>query len=53
MNDALPIIYILLPERNIEPEGLAGGDHVGAGGALAQHLLDGITGDKMNQQKHN
>jgi len=49
---AFPVVHILLWERDVESIGVPGGLHVGAGCAFSQHLLDGIAGNKMDQQKN-
>ena len=51
--NAFPVIHILLGQRDIESIGVAGGLHVGTGCAFSQHLLDGIAGNKMDQQENN
>ena len=52
VQNAFPVIHILLRQRDIESIGVAGGLHVGAGCAFTQHLLDGIAGNEMDQQKN-
>ena len=46
-----PVAEILLAEGSVEPEGVTRGGDVGGGCALAEHLLDGITGNEMNQKE--
>ena len=51
VHQAAPVVHILRAERNIEAIGVAGGGDVGGGSAFAQHLLDGVAGDEVNQQE--
>ncbi len=48
---ALPVAEILLTKWRIETIEVAGGGDVGGWRAFAQHLLDGISGDQMNEQE--
>ena len=52
VQNAIPVMQILLPERSIESVGMPRGRNVSGGRALAQHLQDGIARDKMNEQKN-
>ena len=49
---AVPIMEILPPKRLIEAVLMAQGRQVRVRCALAQHLLDGIAGNQVNEQKH-
>ena len=52
MQHAFPIVEILLSERHVEAVGVAGGLDVAGGCAFSQHLLDGIAGDEVDQEKN-
>ena len=51
MEHASPVIQVLLAERDIEAVGVARGLNVSGGRAFAQHLLNGIAGDEVDQQE--
>src|SRR3954454_3166048 len=51
-NNSLPIVHILLAERNVESIGMARSLDVGAGSAFPEHGLDGVAGNQMDQQEH-
>ncbi len=48
---AAPVIQILLAERDIESIGVARRLNVSGGRAFAEHLLNGIAGNEVDQQK--
>jgi hypothetical protein len=48
---ALPVTHVLLAERGVESVGVTRGGDVGGWRAFAEHLLDGVSGDKVNQQE--
>ncbi len=52
VQNAFPVIHILLRQRQIKAISVAGRLHVSAGGVFTQHLLDGIARDQMDQQKN-
>ena len=51
VQQAAPVVHVLRAERNIESVGVASGGDVGGRSAFAQHLLDGIAGNEVNQQE--
>ena len=51
MENTIPIAEVLLTEGSVEAEGVAGGGDVGRRGAFAEHLLDGIAGDHVDQEE--
>jgi hypothetical protein len=51
VQDALPVVQILLWQRNVEAIRVASSLNIGRGRALSQHLENGIAWDKVNQQK--
>ena len=53
MEDAFPVIHVLLREREIESIGMTGGLNVSGCSAFAKHLLDGIARHEVNEQKDN
>ena len=53
MQHASPIIHILLPQWDIESIDEAGGLNISAGCAFSQHLLNGIAGNKVDQEENN
>ena len=44
-------MQVLLADGRVEPVGVAHGLDVGGRRAFAQHLLDGISGDEVDQQE--
>ena len=52
MEHALPVVEVLLAEREVESVGVAGGGQVGGGSAFAEHLGDGVSGDYVDQEKN-
>ncbi len=51
VEDAAPVVEVLLGERGVEAVGVAEGGDVAGGGSFAEHLDDGIAGDEVNQQE--
>ena len=51
VENALPVMEVLLSQRLIESVGVACGLDVGRRGAFSEHLQNGIAGNEMNQQK--
>ena len=51
VEDAIPIADVLGGERNVEAIGVARGLDVGTGSAFAEHGLDGVSGDEVDEQK--
>jgi hypothetical protein len=43
----------LLAERGVESESMTRGGDIGGWSAFAQHLLDGISGDEVDEQEDN
>ena len=52
VDDAAPIVDVLLAQGRIEPVSVTGGGNVDRSGALAEHLLNGIARDQVNQKKY-
>ena len=48
VQDAFPVIEVLLAEWGVEAVGVAGGGDVGGRGAFAEHLRDGVSGDEVD-----
>jgi hypothetical protein len=48
---ALPITQVLMAERDVESVGMARALDVCGGSAFAEHLLDGISGNKVDEEK--
>ncbi len=48
-----PVMEILLPKRRVQPVSMPQRDNVRRTRALAQHLLNRIARNKMNQEKNN
>ena len=51
VEDAAPVVGVLLAERRVEAVGVAEGGDVGGGGAFAEHLDDGVAGDEVDEQE--
>ena len=51
MENTLPVADVLLAERGVEAVGVARGLDVGGRRAFAEHLLDGVSGDEMDQEE--
>ena len=51
MKEAFPVANVLLAQRRVQTECVAGGGDVGGGRAFPEHLLDGISGDQVNQKE--
>src|ERR1700685_4447843 len=51
MQHTFPVVQILLTKGNIEIVGVAGRLYVGGGSTVTQHLQNGITGNKVDQEK--
>lgn len=51
MQDSAPVVEVLLSQGFVEFVEVAGGCDVGWRGAFAEHLLDGVSGDEVNQQE--
>jgi len=51
VENASPVIQVLLAERHIEPVGVACSLDVAGGRAFSQHQLHGIAGNEMNEQE--
>ncbi len=48
---AAPVMPVLLWQRHVKPVGMARGGQVGGSGTLAEHLLDGVSGDEVDEQE--
>jgi hypothetical protein len=48
---AFPVVEVLRAQRRVEAVGMARGCNVGGRRAFAEHLLDGVSGDEVNQQE--
>jgi hypothetical protein len=53
VKDAAPVMEVLRGERDVEAIGVAEAGDVGGGGAVAQHLDDGVAGDEVDHQENN
>jgi hypothetical protein len=53
VEDSIPVLEILLPERDIEAVRMACGSDVCGRRSLAEHLQNGITRNEVNKQKDN
>jgi len=51
VEDAVPVVGILLAKRRVEAVGVAKRGDVGGSRSFAEHLNDGITGDKVDEEK--
>jgi hypothetical protein len=51
VEDASPVIQVLLAYRDIEAVGVSCGLDVSGGGAFAEHLLDRVSGDEMDKKE--
>jgi len=51
MDYALPVMQILFSQRSIEAIRMAQCSSVGGQCTFAEHLLDGVSGDEMDQEK--
>ena len=51
VEDAVPVVGVLLAERSVEAVGVAEGGDVGGSGAFAEHLDDGVAGDEVDEQE--
>jgi hypothetical protein len=51
VENALPVVDVLLAEWSVEAVGVAGGLNIGGRCAFAEHLLDGVSGDHVDEQE--
>jgi hypothetical protein len=51
VENALPVAEVLLAERGVESIGMARGGDVCGWSAFSEHLLDGISGDEVDEEK--
>ena len=51
VQNAFPVMQVLLAERSVEAVGVARGLDVGGRRAFAEHLRDGISGDQVDEQE--
>ena len=51
VEDAAPVVGVLLAERRVEAVGVAERGDVGGGGSFAEHLDDGVAGHEVDEQK--
>jgi len=51
VKDALPIIEVLLAEREIEPVSMARSLEIGDGETFTEHLLNWVSGDEVDQEE--
>ncbi len=51
VENSLPVVDVLFAERGIKTVGVASGLDIGGRCAFAEHLLDGITGDQVDEQE--
>jgi hypothetical protein len=48
VEQTVPVVGVLLPERHVESIGVAKGIDVGGGSAFAKHLNNGVAGNKVD-----
>ena len=51
VEEAVPVVGVLLAERRVEAVGVAERGDVGGGGSFAEHLDDGVAGDEVDKQE--
>src|ERR1700733_7187195 len=51
VEDAAPVVNVLLAEWSVETVEMTRGGNVGGRRAFAQHLLNGISGDEGDEQE--
>ena len=51
MQNAFPVAEILLAKRGVEAVGVAGSGDVGGRRAFAEYLLNGISGDEVDEEE--
>lgn len=51
MEDALPVAQVLDAKGLVEAVLVAEGGQIGGGSSFAEHLLDGVAGDEMDEQE--
>ena len=51
MEDAVPVMGVLLAEGGVEAVGVTEGGDVGSGGSFAEHLDDRVARDEMDEEK--
>ncbi len=51
VEDAAPVVGVLLGEWGVEAVGVAEGVDVGGGGSFAEHLDDGVAGDEVDEEE--
>lgn len=52
MQNAFPVAEVLLAKRGVESVGVAGGGDVGGRRAFAEYLLDGVSGNEVDEQEN-
>jgi len=52
VQDALPVVQVLLSERKVEAVGMSRGLEVGGWRAFSEHLLNGVAGHQVDQEKN-
>ena len=50
-SDAFPVVEVLFAERGVEAVDVTRGGDVGGRSAFAEHLLDGVSGDEVDEQE--
>jgi hypothetical protein len=51
VEQAAPVVGVLLAERCVEAVGVTESADVGGGGAFAEHLDDGVPGNEVDEKK--
>ena len=51
VEDAFPVVEVLLAERGVEAVGVAGGGDVGGGAPSPSICCDGVSGDEVDEQE--
>jgi hypothetical protein len=49
--DSAPVVEVLLAEGDVEAVGVAECGDVSGGCAFAEHLLDGVSGNEMDEEE--
>ena len=52
VQNAFPVAAVLLDKRGVETVSVAGGGDVGGRRAFAEYLLDGVSGDEVDEQEN-
>jgi hypothetical protein len=53
VEDAVPVMGVLLTERGVETIGVAESTNVGGGSSFSEHLDDGVAGNEVDKEEDN